>query len=143
LRQDQEEIDFALKRLELDGPVPTEAELTEARAFRDAGWRLIRREWLEGGAAPEEVRAFAGERSLPEAFEKSVEEADRIADLLRKESARTAQRAQLLLQKEKTGGRSSGWKGKSKKSKRPSHPSGKPGKRSGRRPTSTRNLPRK
>lgn len=103
LRQDQEEIDFSLKRLELDGPVPTEAELTEARAFRDTGWRLIRREWLEGGVAPEEVRAFAGERSLPEAFEKSVEEADRIADLLRKESARTAQRAQFLLQKEKNG----------------------------------------
>lgn len=59
--------------------VPDRAALDAARAARDAGWRAIRRVRLEGGA---------GEAPQPDAYERLVADADRLAD--RREAAATA-----------------------------------------------------
>jgi uncharacterized protein YhaN len=89
-----------LEELELGGYVPVEAELLKARQYRDMGWKLVKNVWLQSDLDPEQLRDFTGERSLEVAFEAAVEEADDVADLMRRESDRSAQRAHLLLQKD-------------------------------------------
>src|SRR5699024_7420011 len=41
-------VDERIEQLRLAGAVPSEAELSEARERRDAGWRLVRQRWLAG-----------------------------------------------------------------------------------------------
>jgi uncharacterized protein YhaN len=85
----------ALKTLLAAGDVPSEADLAEARASRDAGWQLIRRLWLEKAALDEAARAFACELPPDRAYQARVEQADDLADRLRREADRVAKRAQL------------------------------------------------
>ena len=44
-RGDAADIERDLERLRLEGEVPSEAELAEARKLRDAGWRLVLQDW--------------------------------------------------------------------------------------------------
>ena len=63
-------------------PIADRAAIAAARAHRDAGWRLVTR--LAFGGAPltaEEQLGFAGTEHLALAYERSVAEADRLADL--------------------------------------------------------------
>lgn len=70
--------------LKKSGEVATEEELRAARAAREEGWRLIRGIHIEGRAdLDDEATAFAPDGRLPEAYERRVAEADRIADALR------------------------------------------------------------
>lgn len=85
-----------LKAVEFAGPVPTEQELIEARRHRQQGWGLVRQAWLEGVPDPEGERIFGGEKLLPEAYEISVDGADKVADLLRQEASRVEQKNLLL-----------------------------------------------
>ena len=84
--------------------VPTESDLIEARSLRDRGWHLIRRQ-LAGETPPSEAAEaftgqFDGSDGLPQAFEKSVKHADRIADRLRREAEQVSRKA-LLAAREK------------------------------------------
>lgn len=91
------------EELTASGAVPTEAELQQARARRDLGWRLIRGEWLPGeggGGTVAERAAFCEAEPLPEAFERAVRQADEIADRLRREADRVAVQARLQARRE-------------------------------------------
>lgn len=68
------------------GALPTLAELEAARAERDCGWRGIRGAW-EAGRAAEAAEAAA--------FERSVADADRVADRLRGDAERVARAARI------------------------------------------------
>ncbi|RMG10286.1 MAG: hypothetical protein D6731_17745 [Planctomycetota bacterium] len=74
---------------------PNEEDLRAARRLRDAGWALVLAEWRGEGADPDALRAFAGNEALSEAYPRSVEDADRIADRLRREQERVLRRARL------------------------------------------------
>ncbi len=84
-----------LAELEAAGELPGEDELAAARTRRDRGWALVRAAWLEGAADEEAARAFDAERPLDRAYEGSVAESDRVADVRLQEAERLAERAQL------------------------------------------------
>lgn len=111
-----------LQGLEQTGAVPTEADLTAARALRDRGWGAIRR--LLAGAAVDDgmvddaaaddgsvddaaaddgsaaalMKQFAAAGDLPEAYAQSVAAADGIADRLRREAERVNRKGLWLAQ---------------------------------------------
>ncbi len=93
--QERIEIDQRIEQLQLEQDVPDEEDLRAARAHRDEGWRLSKKQWLSGDADPESVRAFAGDLDLASAFERSIEQADSIVDRLRREASRVAEKARL------------------------------------------------
>jgi uncharacterized protein YhaN len=84
-----------LRRLELAGDVPTEDDLRTARDVRDERWAGIRAAWLT------DVPAGDDDAALAEAFGGDVAEADRTADRLRAESQRVAEKAQLVVRRER------------------------------------------
>jgi len=90
----------ALRALELAGPVPTEAELASARVNRERGWALVKRQWLDAGAARAELAAFSGGDASDAALARTVEAvtraADELADRLRREAQRVHERAASL-----------------------------------------------
>lgn len=86
------DLEQRIARLESTGDVPTVDDLDRARGRREAGWRLVRETWLDGKRDDEAVKAFDPDAPLPEAFEKSVREADSVADRLRREADRVAQK---------------------------------------------------
>jgi len=82
-----------LRALDLVGNVPSEADLTSAREHRDHGWSLVRRT-LEADETTDSVE-FDEQHPLPDAYEISVRTADDVADRLRREADRVAQKAEL------------------------------------------------
>jgi uncharacterized protein YhaN len=97
---ESERVQQELAALELAESVPTEEELSALRAIRDRGVGLAIR-LLEGGSADaeevDELLHLVGEgSSLPSALQPSVRHADIVADRLRRESKRVAEKSQLL-----------------------------------------------
>lgn len=90
-----------LDALQLEGEVPTEADLEEARRRRNAGWELVRHAWQEetatddSAAATEFIAELAADGDLASAFRASIDTADGIADRLRREADRVARKAKL------------------------------------------------
>ena len=72
--------------LRTTGAVPSEKDLALARARRDHGWKLVRKAWLDKQPDVAGELEFSPDRPLPEAYEDSVTQADRISDELRRES---------------------------------------------------------
>jgi uncharacterized protein YhaN len=92
------EIEGQERELALQGEVPTEADLREARNRRQEGWRHIRGMLEQGGTGAGDAREILKTlqaSTLPAAYERSVEQADEIADRLRREADRVAKRAKL------------------------------------------------
>jgi uncharacterized protein YhaN len=92
------EIEGEERELALQGEVPTEADLREARNLRQEGWRLIRGMLEKGEAVAAETPASVmaiRTQGLSETYERSVERADEIADRLRREADRVAKKAKL------------------------------------------------
>ena len=93
----------SLDALQSERDVPTEQSLRYARKRRDMGWRLVRHTWRSGDkpaeALDQEIGAFISEFApggdLAEAYCASIKAADDIADRLRREADRVAQKAQL------------------------------------------------
>ncbi|RMH39659.1 MAG: hypothetical protein D6689_15900, partial [Deltaproteobacteria bacterium] len=79
-----------LRALAADGPVPTAADVGEARARRDALWREVRAAWLDGAPA-----GAGGPEALAERFAAAVRDADHVADALRSDAERAGRRAAL------------------------------------------------
>jgi len=94
-RDDLVRIASGIEEIHHAGDVPTESDLNQARASRNRGWQLIRRQWLHGADVDAESRAYDGELPLPEAYEKQVEQADATADRLRREADRVYKFAAL------------------------------------------------
>lgn len=90
-------LDQQVEQLRLEGAVPSEAELSEARGRRETGWRLVRQQWLDGKANAAAEKTFIGGAGadLAGAYEQSVRQADDVADRLRREADRVAARAAL------------------------------------------------
>ena len=92
-----EQIDNDIAALDISGSVPTETDLTEARLKRDEGWALVKGAWIEKRPDKDKAKAYHAELSLDEAYERSVFDADHIADRLRRESDRVSKKEILLL----------------------------------------------
>ncbi|MGB5835190.1 MAG: AAA family ATPase [Thiohalocapsa sp.] len=90
---EQRRTEESLRALHLAGDVPTEAELRDARARRDFGWRLLRRHWTNGEDVTAEAQPYAEGHALPDVFEEAIASADGVADRLRRESQRVHDQA--------------------------------------------------
>jgi uncharacterized protein YhaN len=88
------ELDELLRR---EAP-PSERELSEARARREEGWRLVRAAWLQGGADEAALGRWAEGVPLDAAYEASVERADDVSDRLRRDASAVERR--ILLERD-------------------------------------------
>ncbi len=93
-----------LDAIRLSRNVPTERDLELARGVREEGWRLVRSK-LEGHIPTDgDIKAFTGKLDgkwvLADAFEKSVEQADEIADRLRREADQVSRKSVLESRKQ-------------------------------------------
>ncbi len=93
--RERQQTEEALLALRLAGEPPTEAQLQEVRARRDQGWRLLRRQWIDGDDVAAESRSYTQGQPLPDVFEARVVDADEIADRLRRESRGVHEHAAL------------------------------------------------
>lgn len=91
-----EQIEKEVVDLDRSGVVPTETDLEQARYRRDEGWRLVKGIWVEKEFDEGRTREYSPELPLDQAYEKSVSEADQIADRLRRETDRVSRKAILL-----------------------------------------------
>jgi len=105
LEDKEKEAHSSLSRIEqnieafrIAGAVPTEDELFQTRERRNRGWSLVLRSWIGKEAIEELSSAFDAENELPKAYEKSVAQADEVADRMRREADRVATNASLIVQ---------------------------------------------
>jgi uncharacterized protein YhaN len=103
------DLDSQTEKLRLSQDALTEDDLAAARQRREAGWRLVKQAWLSGDSGGEPWQEFLAEfrpaEDLAHAYALSVERADAVADRLRRESARVAEKAQLMAERRKAGER--------------------------------------
>jgi len=95
LEKERAEVVEQLHHIEFATDVPTEAELTRHRNRRNAGWLLLRRQWIQHEDVAEESRNYDPRHPLPEAYEQQVTLSDQIADRLYREADRVQQHASL------------------------------------------------
>ncbi|MGZ9034309.1 MAG: hypothetical protein ACXW25_07860, partial [Rhodospirillales bacterium] len=77
--------------------LPTVEALATARARRDQGWNLIRRLFIDGERIEaREIEAFAPRPRLAERFERTIRDADALADRRQGEAERIARHDQLV-----------------------------------------------
>lgn len=93
------EIGAELRSIEAARPVPTEGDLKAARALRNSGWQLVRRQ-LEGDVPDQAdvlgfTRQISRDGSLTEAFQKSMDRVDHLADRLRREADQVSRKSML------------------------------------------------
>ena len=86
IRTAEQELDRqhnAYQRLSSDEEAVAPEDLTRARQYRDTGWSLIRRRFVDGFPVPDEqIADFVGsEDSLADAYQAAVHSADDLADL--------------------------------------------------------------
>lgn len=96
------EFDRQLAELQRAGTVPSEEDLSRARARRDHLWRRVRRAWLDGDEASQDTEAPGTTRDLAEVYRGSVDDADEVADRLRREAERVTRQAAWLAQRDKS-----------------------------------------
>ncbi|MCK4378914.1 MAG: hypothetical protein KAW01_06195, partial [Deltaproteobacteria bacterium] len=77
------------------GEVPLEEDLEISRKKRQDGWKLLRRQWIDGDDVSAEAAEYAPGQDLPDAYEQQVEKSDLIADRLRREAERVSRAAVL------------------------------------------------
>lgn len=90
----------AIQKLERGGPIPDAAALAQARADRDAALQCVRTAWLEPERldprrADALVARLAPGGHLLDALEHSIRQCDELADQLRREAQRVADREAL------------------------------------------------
>jgi uncharacterized protein YhaN len=94
--QRRAEFDRQIEQLRLEGDVPTEDALDEARRVRDEGWQLVLAVWQTGTTDAKRTESFLARfaaTDLATAYRQAVEAADELADRLRREAQRVALRA--------------------------------------------------
>lgn len=100
LDADMDRCDADIERMRSEGAVSTPDELDRVRDRRDRGWRLVRRTWLHGEDVSAAAKEFDPDRSLQEAYERSVAETDQVSDRLRSEADRAGRYAALLTRRD-------------------------------------------
>ncbi len=98
--QELQKTQTEIKKNSYAGQIPSEDTLVESRDKRDQGWRLLRRQWLDDQDVTQESLAYDPSQPLAEAYEGYVQEADGIADRLRREADRVVGAATLRAQAE-------------------------------------------
>jgi uncharacterized protein YhaN len=96
----------ALQTLDAHQDLPSEQSLALTRSSRDANWHQVKQAWLSGGDAriqpdqipPRSALSTRQELALANEYEKSVFQADTVADRLRQEADRVARKAESLAQ---------------------------------------------
>lgn len=100
------ELESQVEKLRLSQDALTEDDLAAARQRRETGWRLVQQVWRDGQPAGDVLQAFLTQfppaEDLAGAYAQSVDQADAVADRLRRESARVAEKAQLVAERRKT-----------------------------------------
>ena len=93
------QLEAQLNQLELGQRVPTDEELENSRQRREQGWQLVLNAWNRDQENEASVQAFLQHFSpltgLADAYRRSVEEADHIADQLRSDADRVATKAKM------------------------------------------------
>jgi uncharacterized protein YhaN len=84
-----------LDALENAGDLLTENDLQRLRQYRDHGWHLLRRQWIDGEEVAALSRDYHEHLPLHQAYEEAVEQADAAADRLRREADRVQAFAHL------------------------------------------------
>ncbi|VAX39202.1 Chromosome partition protein smc [hydrothermal vent metagenome] len=94
-----DQLEKSLEQLELEQPVPTQEKLSEARHTREAGWQLILDAWNNGTKKSPDIedfiKQFSTSTKLSDAYYQSVSIADQLADDLRNDAKRVAEKAKL------------------------------------------------
>jgi uncharacterized protein YhaN len=90
-----------LDALQRAGTVPSEEELEQARQHRNELWQRVRQAWLDGEAMNQAAEARETSQAIAAAYTDSVDQADEVADRLRREAERVTRQATLLAQREK------------------------------------------
>lgn len=83
------------KEVAYAGEVPTEQDLDDSRKKRQEGWQLLCRQWIDGEDVSAEARGYASGQAVHDVYEKHVEQADHVADRLRREAGRVTKAAAL------------------------------------------------
>ncbi len=95
-----QEVERQIEAHRLEREVPTEEDLQAAREKRDRGWQILLRRLNEAPVTEDELQAYVaatrGTKSLAEAFEADLQQADAVSDRLRREADRVATKARLL-----------------------------------------------
>lgn len=84
--------------LDAETEVPDRADLDAVRARRDAGWQIIRQHFVDGKPLDEplcQAWLVADNRSLPDAYEASIQAADLVADQRQQHAETVARQEQL------------------------------------------------
>jgi uncharacterized protein YhaN len=79
----------AIKDLLSSGLVPTRDDVQEARARREEGWTLVKATYIKG--TKPDVKSFAQDQPLTEAYQKAVSEADALVDGLASDTGRATE----------------------------------------------------
>lgn len=91
----------ALQRISLGHNVPTEEDLHAARKLRDNAWGLAKQAIdsdVDKTAVSKFLTTHSSTESLADFFQQSVSQADEIADRLRREAEKVAEKSQLIAQ---------------------------------------------
>lgn len=95
LSKTMSELEKQIHLQELVGDVPSEEDLKVKRDWREKGWSLLRRKWLDGEDIEAELQEYAQDFDPVGAYENAVQSADHTADRLRWESNRVHENARL------------------------------------------------
>jgi uncharacterized protein YhaN len=97
-------VEGQLRELRLEQALPTEEDLEDARLQREEGWKLVRQlldeETGSGNNQEDFISLFKPARTLPDAYELSVKNADQLSDRLRREANRVSLVTRLISEKE-------------------------------------------
>jgi len=85
----------ANKEVAYGGKIPSEQDLEKTRDKRQAGWRILRRQWIDGDDVSKEATEYEPDQPVHDAYEKYVKRSDFVADRLRREAERVAKAASL------------------------------------------------
>ena len=86
----------SLQNMSQQQQLPAQEDLLQQRRLRDSGWASVQAVWLEGAAVDQNFMAHYPDCSaLAEAYDKSVQQADAIADVLQKDADTVAKIAAL------------------------------------------------
>lgn len=95
LESELAQLNEQLREIGYAADVPNVEELNQNRSRRDQGWKLLRRQWLQGEDVAAESHDYDPIHPLPEAYEKLVSISDQTADRLYREADRVQKHASL------------------------------------------------
>lgn len=98
LRDQRAQLQGEIEAADREQDLPTEQDLARARQRRDLGWQLVRASWLDRCPQQQldDYLADVQRTDLPTAVEQAIREADELADRLRRQATKVAERSKRL-----------------------------------------------